>query len=168
MSLLSPSFGVFFWQFITIFLVLVILKVFAYKIIVKSLEKRKNTIESSIANSIEIDKRLENMKIMEKNLEDEIAQKKKTMIEDINIIKNELLEKTKIDVQNERLKMLEALNKEMDEQRMKFEKECDIKISNIMLQYAKKFLTRGSEDPKKQEFFLGDITKDLENNHKTK
>ena len=168
MSLLSPSFGVFFWQFITIFLVIVILRVFVYKIIINSLEKRKETIESAIANSAEIEKRLENMKSLENNLETEILQKEKKKLEDIDIIKNELLEKTKLDVQNEKLKMLDNLNKEIEEQRLKFEKECDIKISNIMLQYAKKFLTRGSEDKKKQDFFLGDITTELDNNHKTK
>ena len=77
MSLLSPSFGVFFWQFITIFLVIVIQRVFVYKIIINSLEKRKETIESAIANSAEIEKRLENMKSLENNLETEILQKKK-------------------------------------------------------------------------------------------
>lgn len=168
MNLLSPSFGVFFWQFVTIFLVLVILKVFAYKVIVSSLEERKKTIDSSISNSIEIDKRLENIKLLEKNLELEIDQKKKKMIEDVNFIKNELLEKARKDVENEKSKMIKKLESEIEEQKLKFEKECDTKIGNIMFQYAKKFFTRGSEDINSQKLFMESITEELENDKKNK
>ena len=58
MDLLSPHFGVFFWQFITIFLVLLILKLFAFGPITKSLEARKKSLEESLSNAKEVENKL--------------------------------------------------------------------------------------------------------------
>ena len=75
MDLLTPHFGVFFWQFVTILLVLIILKIFPFKVMSKSLEDRKKAIDSSIANSNEIEERLKNMKTLEENLQIELSEK---------------------------------------------------------------------------------------------
>ena len=122
MNLLSVSFGVFFWTFVTIFLVLVILRFFAYNIIVKSLENRKKVIESSISNSVEIEKKLQSISEREKELELEIERKRKLCIEDLNLYKKEMLQKISLEGEAERVKMRKRVKDEESEISSKFEK----------------------------------------------
>ena len=58
MELLSPSFGIFFWQLIAVIGAIFTLKKFFFKIVFNILEKRETMIATSIENAKRIDEEL--------------------------------------------------------------------------------------------------------------
>ena len=168
MDLLSPHFGVFFWQFITIFLVLLILKLFAFGPITKSLEARKKSLEESLSNAKEVENKLKYIDDLKAQTEKEVAIEKKRMLENVDAIKTEMMRKMKLEVEKERKIMMANLETELNEQRRKFDEECNVKISNLMFIYARKFLTRGTDDIQKQKFFLNEVVNEYSNKGENK
>ena len=163
MDLLSPHFGVFFWQFITIFLVLVILKLFAFGPITKSLEARKKSLDESLSNAKEVENKLKYIDDLKLQTEKEVAIEKKRMLENIDALKTDMMRKMKLEVEKERKLMMANVESELNEQRRKFDEECNTKISNLMFIYARKFLTRGTDNIEKQKFFLDEIVNEYSN-----
>lgn len=157
MDLLSPSFGVFFWQFITVFVVLVILKAFAFKNIVKSLDDRKKRIDDLILNSEEVKKKMLNMETMESELSVRLMKKKEEMLADIQVLRNEMLKKLKVEEGVEREKMLKRLDDEEREKRIQFESECYKKAALISLNLSKRMLMKGLDNNEKQSVFLDSL-----------
>ena len=164
MDLLSPHFGVFFWQFVTIFLVLVILKSFAFGPITKSLEARKKSLENSLSNAKEVENKLKYIEDLKSQTEKEVAIEKKRMLENIDALKTEMIRKINLEVEKERKVLMANVESELNEQRRKFDDECNAKISNLMFIYARKFLTRGTDSIEKQKFFLDEIINEYSNN----
>jgi len=163
MNLLSPHFGVFFWQFVTIFLVLVILKLFAFGPISRSLEARKKSLDDSLANAKEVEDKLKYINELKAQSEKEVAIEKKRMLEHIESLKTEMMRNMKVEVEKERKILLDNVQNELDDKRRKFEEECNIKISNLMFNYARKFLTRGTDEVEKQNFFLSEVVNEYYN-----
>ena len=163
MNLLSPHFGVFFWQFITIFLVLVILKLFAFGPISKSLEARKKSLDESLANAKEVENKLKYIDDLKAQTEKEVAIEKKRMLEHIESLRTEMMRDIKVEVEKERKILMANVQNELDDQRRKFDEECNIKISNLMFNYARKFLTRGTAEVEKQNFFLNEVVNEYYN-----
>lgn len=161
MNLLSVSFGVFFWTFVTIFLVLLILRVFAYNIIVKSLENRKKVIESSITNSVEIENKLKAISDHEKDLELEIERKRRELLDNLELYRKEMMQKISLEEEAERLKMHKRIKEEETEIYSKFEKECYNKASVMALNLAKRLLIRGTENVDKQNDFIDSLVTEL-------
>lgn len=161
MDILSASFGVFFWTFITVFFVLVILKHFAYKLMINCLEKRKEIIDSSISNSLQIEKRLESLSEHERNFEIEMSKRKKEMLDKLEIYKKELLEKIRIDENNERIAMHKRLEIEEKEKKLAFEEQCYNRASVMALSLVKKMLIRGTDTSEKQNLFIKELAEEF-------
>ncbi len=142
MNLLSPSFGVFFWQFVTIFAVLFILKFFALKVIVKSLGERKKLIDSSVRNSKEIAERLANMDSLKKDLEIQISQKREDMINEIKVLKCELMDKLNSEIEKKRIEMENNIKNEVEMKRDELMKAYYNIVAGQVVDSTRRFLSK--------------------------
>ena len=100
--------------------------------------------------------------------EKEVAIEKKRMLENDDALKTDMMRKMKAEVEKERKIMMANLETELNEQRRKFDEECNVKISNLMFIYARKFLTRGTDDVQKQKFFLDEVVNEYSNKGENK
>lgn len=154
MDLLTPDFGVFFWQSIILLVVLFILGKFAWKPALRLIKDRETFIEKSLIKATECDKRVA-------KIEEECSE----------IVKNAQAEKGKIiqDALNDRKKIIDTA--EMDakhkgdkivhdvEQAMKLYQNDAIRnskndIISLSVQIAEKLMGKELEDENKNTAFL--------------
>ena len=139
MDLLTPHFGVFFWQFVTILLVLIILKVFPFKVMSKSLEDRKKAIDSSIANSNEIEERLKNMKTLEENLQIELSEKREKMLNELKVLREEYINKLYVEMSKKKQEIEKSVREECEGKAGEFlDRSYNILVKNSMI-FVEKF-----------------------------
>jgi len=160
MDLLSPDFGVFFWQFITIFLVLFVCRPFL-KIITRSLSDRKKLIDDSISNAKEIDERLNNMKELEKNCLIEVSQKKERMLEEVKILREERINGLEVEYKNLVIEMKKRLKAEEEAFAAEWmKKSYNIAVMNV-LGCTRRFLYSELSNPKDQNIFISALVDKL-------
>ena len=166
MDLLTPSFGVFFWQFITFCSVLLILKKVAWGVITKNINDRESFLNDAIINGKKISEELDNIKkirenvLKEANLEgskiiDDAVKRSNTIIQDAKdnaeLTANNIIKEAKNRTENEYLNALDKYRKE---------------VGVMSVQIAEKLLSRELSKGNKQEKLLNDLVDSLYNEKK--
>lgn len=126
MDLITPSLGLLVWQLIVFIILLIILKIFAWKPIINFIEDRENRIKNSINISKKIEKKYSDIELYKDNIIKEAHLKSDIIIK--NAINKELIirkenkkkliadakiifEKTKKNLQYEENKSIKKLEK---------------------------------------------------------
>lgn len=157
MELLSPSFGIFFWQFVAVISVIFILKKFFFKIIFNILEKRETMITTSIENAKRIDKELKKIELIKKNSLEEIESKKTQTLKEVEDLKNKLIEEAKENAKNIENKLIDEAKKEIERQKQQFKDQYNAEIAKLAIIVSEKLLQKELSEDNKQNIFLNTI-----------
>ena len=157
MDLLSPSFGVFFWQFVAVISVIFILKKFFFKIIFNILEKRETMITTSIENAKRIDEELKKIELIKKNSLEEIESKKTQTLKEVEDLKNKLIEEAKENAKNIENKLIDEAKKEIERQKQQFKDQYNAEIAKLAIIVSEKLLQKELSEDNKQNIFLNTI-----------
>lgn len=157
MDLLSPSFGVFFWQFVAVISVIFILKKFFFKIIFNILEKRETMITTSIENAKRIDEELKKIELIKKNNLEEIESKKTQTLKEVEDLKNKLIEEAKENAKNIENKLIDEAKKEIERQKQQFKDQYNAEIAKLAIIVSEKLLQKELSEDNKQNIFLNTI-----------
>lgn len=157
MDLLSPSFGVFFWQFVAVISVIFILKKFFFKIIFNILEKRETMITTSIENAKRIDEELKKIELIKKNSLEEIESKKAQTLKEVEDLKNKLIAEAKENAKNIENKLIDEAKKEIERQKQQFKDQYNAEIAKLAIIVSEKLLQKELSEDNKQNIFLNTI-----------
>ena len=157
MDLLSPSFGVFFWQFVAVISVIFILKKFFFKIIFNILEKRETMITTSIENAKRIDEELKKIELIKKNSLEEIESKKTQTLKEVEDLKNKLIAEAKENAKNIENKLIDEAKKEIERQKQQFKDQYNAEIAKLAIIVSEKLLQKELSKDNKQNIFLNTI-----------
>lgn len=157
MDLLSPSFGVFFWQFVAVISVIFILKKFFFKIIFNILEKRETMITTSIENAKRIDEELKKIELIKKNSLEEIESKKIQTLKEVEDLKNKLIAEAKENAKNIENKLIDEAKKEIERQKQQFKDQYNAEIAKLAIIVSEKLLQKELSEDNKQNIFLNTI-----------
>ena len=157
MDLLSPSFGVFFWQFVAVISVIFILKKFFFKIIFNILEKRETMITTSIENAKRIDEELKKIELIKKNCLEEIESKKTQTLKEVEDLKNKLIAEAKENAKNIENKLIDEAKKEIERQKQQFKDQYNAEIAKLAIIVSEKLLQKELSEDNKQNIFLNTI-----------
>lgn len=157
MELLSPSFGIFFWQLIAIIGAIFILKKFFFKIVFNILEKRETMITTSIENAKRIDKELKKIELIKKNSLEEIESKKTQTLKEVEDLKNKLIAEAKENAKNIENKLIDEAKKEIERQKQQFKDQYNAEIAKLAIIVSEKLLQKELSEDNKQNIFLNTI-----------
>lgn len=157
MDLLSPSFGVFFWQFVAVISVIFILKKFFFKIVFNILEKRETMITTSIENAKRIDEELKKIELIKKNSLEEIESKKTQTLKEVEDLKNKLIAEAKENAKNIENKLIDEAKKEIERQKQQFKDQYNAEIAKLAIIVSEKLLQKELSEDNKQNIFLNTI-----------
>ena len=155
MDLLSPSLGVFFWQFVAVISVIFILKKFFFKIVFNILEKRE--IATSIENAKRIDEELKKIELIKKNSLEEIESKKTQTLKEVEDLKNKLIAEAKENAKNIENKLIDEAKKEIERQKQQFKDQYNAEIAKLAIIVSEKLLQKELSEDNKQNIFLNTI-----------
>ena len=157
MELLSPSFGIFFWQLIAVVGAIFILKKFFFKIVFNILEKRETMIATSIENAKRIDEELKKIELIKKNSLEEIESKKTQTLKEVEDLKNKLIAEAKENAKNIENKLIDEAKKEIERQKQQFKDQYNAEIAKLAIIVSEKLLQKELSEDNKQNIFLNTI-----------
>ena len=161
---LFPHLGTMIWITLIFLIVLFFLTKFAWKPLLKAIEKRESTIESSLNAAKEADLKIAQLESEQKSIV-ELARQEK-----LNLMKEGVEQRDKI-IQAAQIKAREEADRIIEEAKKKIEMEKDAAISDVKSQIAflsveiaSKIIRSDLEDKSRHEKLVNDIVKDVELN----
>lgn len=160
MDLITPDFGIFFWQTITLLVVLLILGKFAWKPILQMLKEREAYITQSLQNAQEAKNLLTQMKEEQAQLLDQSTKEREKLIYSAITDKHAILEAATVEAKQLSNKLLEdarraiAAEKELAFNKLKQE------VATLSIQVAEKLLNKELHPVQRQEELVRTLIKE--------
>jgi F-type H+-transporting ATPase subunit b len=149
MDLLTPDFGLVFWQTITLLLVIFILGKFAWKPILRIIQEREDNVSNSLIAADEARKMLAQLQHDKENLLKTAAEERNKIVTEALKIKNEILEEAKDEAEKATRQAVENARKILHAERLAATEILKKDMVSLSLSFAEKILD--AELSKKQE-----------------
>jgi len=164
MDLVSPGIGLIFWTSLVFIILLVLLRIFAWKPILTMVNKRNDSIENALKQA-EIAR--EDMKKLQTDHElmmEQAKQERDKIFAEAREMKEQLMQKAKDETDKMVTKMKTDAKAEIEGQKQAAINELKQQVAEISIDIAEKILKSELEDKKKQEVMVNQLLKDVELN----
>lgn len=134
------SFGLFFWQVIIFVLLIILLKKFAWKPILDSVNTREQGIKDALASAEAARKEMHNLQADNQRILQEARMERDTMIKEAREIKEKMIADAKAEAQAEGAKMIEQAKASINAEKNAAMAELKAQVSGLSLEIAEKIL----------------------------
>ncbi len=164
MNLVTPDFGLIFWQTITFLIVLFVLSRYAWKPIAKALQEREHSIEDALKEAENARKDMQQLKADNEKLLDEARIERDKILKTAHQLAQEINDSAK----EQAIKEVEKIRNDA-QAAIQAEKQAAIadmkkQIAVLSIEVAQKILQKELESPEKQQQLAADLIKDLQVN----
>ena len=164
MELITPGFGLIFWQTVTFLAVLFILGKFAWKPILTALKEREDSIEDALNAAEQAKQEMANLKAENEKLLDEARLERDKILKDATAAANKLKDEAKDEAGKISAKMLEDAKNAINNEKKAALAEIKNEVAVLSIQIAEKLLRKNLADDKAQKSLVDEFIKDLNNN----
>ena len=164
MDLITPGFGLIFWQTLIFLVVLFILGKFAWKPILHALKSREESIEEALNSAEKAKEEMANLKADNEKLIAEAKQERDKMLKDASRIGEELKHKAKEDAKTIGDKMIEDARLTIESEKEDALKEIKDLVAELSLQITEKLLKKNLSDDKSQHELIKGYMKEIKLN----
>ena len=164
MELITPSIGLVFWTLVAFLLLLIILRVAAWKPILAAIRERENSIEDAL-NKAELAKQ-EMARLSNENeaLLKQARAERDEILKEAKALKDKIVNEAKTQAQVEGAKMIEVAKVEINNQKLAALAEVKSQVASLSLEIAEKVLRQEFADKAKQEQVVEGLLKDIKLN----
>ena len=164
MELITPSIGLIFWTLVAFVLLLIILRVAAWKPILSAIRERENSIEDAL-NKAELAKQeMARLSNENESLLKQARAERDEILKEAKTLKDKIVNEAKIQAQVEGAKLIEAAKVEINNQKLAALAEVKSQVANLSLEIAEKVLRQEFADKAKQEQVVEGLLKDIKLN----
>ena len=162
MELVTPGIGLLFWMLLSFSIVLVLLKKFAWKPILNTLEEREDSIQKALASAEQARSEVAELKSQKEQILNEAKLEREKIIrlahEETSAYKQE--QKIKIDEQF-KLKISSAID-EINQQKRSAMEDLKKTVAKMSVDIAEKILEKELENVKQHDSVISDSVKGLD------
>ncbi|MFC2097331.1 F0F1 ATP synthase subunit B [Bacteroidota bacterium] len=161
MGLVTPDYGLLFWTVLAFSIVMLILKKFAWKPILKSLKDREDSISDAL-NSAE--KAKEEMKMLRADNEaimKEARAERDSLIKEAKELKNEIVEEAKTKASIEAEKIMESAKIQLENEKQAAINELKNQFIVFSVEIAEKILNYELGKDQKQKELINNLIDDI-------
>ncbi len=162
MELFSPDFGLIFWMFVTVLLLVLILGKFGWPFIVKSLEERANLIDKGVEYAQEAKAQLENAQKEATKYVTEAQKQQAEILREAAKMKTQIIEEAKNAAAVEAKKVMDAAKVSIEQARKESEMQFRSEVSQFALSIAEKVVRRDLADDKSQAELVDKLLNEVE------
>jgi|SRR5690606_33872771 len=164
MELITPSIGLVFWTLVAFVLLLIILRVAAWKPILSAIRERENSIEDAL-NKAELAKQeMARLSNENESLLKQARAERDEILKEAKTLKDKIVSEAKTQAQVEGAKLIEAAKVEINNQKLAALAEVKSQVANLSLEIAEKVLRQEFADKAKQEQVVEGLLKDIKLN----
>lgn len=134
------SFGLFFWQALILFVLLVLLAKFAWKPIMNAITEREEGIRDAIAAAENAKKEMQNLQADNQRILNEARAERDAMLKEAREMKEKIVSEAKNDAQAEGQRMIDQAKTAIATERNAAITELKAQVSTLSLEIAEKLL----------------------------
>lgn len=164
MSLLHPDFGLIFWTLVVFLLTLFILRRFAWKPILKTLNDRERSIADSITTAERIKAEMSQLKSEHEQVLLEAREERSQILKQAKEAKDAILEQARLQARQESRKILDDAREAIQNQKMAALTDVKNQIGILVIEVAEKILRKELADRKEQQQYIRDLTSQIKLN----
>ena len=161
MELITPGIGLLFWMLVMFGIVLLILKKFAWKPILKALSDRETSIRDALLSADTAKKEMEKLKADNEVIMAEARAEKEKIVQEARQIREKLISEAKNEATEEAKKILKSARKDIDNEKVSAIAEVKNKVAELSIEIAEKILREKLADTREQKSIIERLVKEI-------
>lgn len=162
MDLVTPDVGLLFWTFFSFAILFVILKKFAWKPIVKTVNDRENSIKEALASAEAAKKEMQNLTADNERILKEARAEREAMMKEGRELKSKMINDAKDEAKLTADKIIAQALEAIESEKKSAMAELKSQVASLSIEIAEKVVRNELSDKNKQlklvEDLLGDAT----------
>ncbi|MGB7843604.1 MAG: F0F1 ATP synthase subunit B [Salinimicrobium sp.] len=155
------SFGLFFWQIAILLVLIILLKKFAWRPILDSLNNREEGIKDALESAEMARKEMQNLKADNENLLKEARLERDSMIKEARGIKEKMISEAKEEAREEGEKMIVQAKATIQNEKNAALADIKNQVATLSMQIAEKVVRENLSSQVKQEKLVEDMLDDV-------
>ena len=164
MDLLTPSFGLIIWTLLAFVIVFLILKKYAWKPILGSLNEREKNINDSIQSAEKIKAEMANLKSENETLLAQAREERAIMMREAKETRDKIITEAKEQARQETNKIVADAQSTINQQKMAAITDLKNQVGNLVLEVSEKVLRRELSSKDEQENYIKELSQKIELN----
>ena len=164
MDLLTPSFGLLIWTLLAFLIVLFILKKFAWKPILNSLNESDNTIADSLATAEKVKAEMAQLKSENEALLAKAREERAQLLKEARDTKDKIINEAKEQAKVEANKIVIDAQAAIQQQKMAAITEVKNQVGTLVIDVAEKVLRRELSNKPDQENYIRQLADEVKLN----
>ncbi len=164
MELLLPGLGFFFWTLLAFVIVFLILKKFAWKPIISTLNEREKTIADSIESAERVKAEMAQMKSENELLMQKAREERSLILKEAKEVKDRIIAEAKEQAKAEANKIMIDAQAAIQAQKMAALTEVKNQVGKLVVEVSEKVLRRELSDKANQENYIQQLADDVKLN----
>ena len=146
MQLVTPAIGLMFWTVVIFILLLILLKKFAWKPILKAVDDRNSSINEALASAEKAKSEMEQLSADNDKILNEARNQRDSIIKEARDIKIKTIADAKNKASIEAEKIISSAKEQIKNEKMKAMTELKNEIADISIQMAEKIIIQQSPE----------------------
>lgn len=164
MQLLTPGFGLIIWTLLAFLIVFFILKKYAWKPILNSLNQREKGIADSLATAERVRAEMAELKSENEELLAQAREERAVMLKEARDIKERIVNDAKEQAKTEASKIMAETQQAIEQQKMAAMTDVKNQIGKMVIEVAEKILRKELGDKEAQEAHIKDLVDEVKLN----
>lgn len=161
MGFVTPDYGTIFWMIISFGIVLVILKKFAWKPILKALKERESSISAALKLAETARNEVKELREKNEQIIAEARKEKDLIMKEARDIKDKIISEAKLQANKEAQKSIENARKVIEAEKAAAIKEMKIQIADLSVLIAEKITRKQLEKTEEQDRLVEEMLNEL-------
>jgi F-type H+-transporting ATPase subunit b len=164
MELLTPSFGLIFWTLLAFLIVFFILRKFAWKPILSSLEAREKGIADSLETADRVRAEMAQLKSENEELLAKAREERAAMLKEARDIKDKIINDAKEQAKTEASKIMSETQQAIEQQKMAAMTDVKNQVGKMVIEVSEKILRKELGTKEAQEAHIKDLVEEVKLN----
>lgn len=164
MELLTPSIGLIFWTLVAFLIVFFILRKFAWKPILSSLDAREKTISDSLATAERVKAEMAQLKSENEALMAQAREERANMLKEAKEIRDKIINDAKEQAKAEASRIMAETQNSIEQQKMAALTDVKNQVGNLVIEVAEKVLRRELSAKEEQEKYIRNLANEVKLN----
>jgi F-type H+-transporting ATPase subunit b len=161
MDLLTPSFGLIIWTLLAFLIVFFILKKYAWKPILKSLDTREKNIASSLETAERIKAEMAQMQSENEALLAKAREERALLLKEARETRDKIVSEAKEQAKTEASRIVSEAQQAIQQQKMAAITEVKNTVSGLVIDVAEKILRRELSNKPEQEKYIRQLSSEV-------
>lgn len=155
------SFGLFFWQLLLFVALVLLLRKFAWKPILKAVEERESSIEDALEAAEDAKKKMAELKSSNEELLNKARAERDEMLKEAREMKDKIVADAKTKANEEADKIVAAARESIEHEKMAAITDLKNQVAGLSIEIAEKILKDELSSGDKQKAIIDNVVKEI-------